>query len=47
VAERYEWMAGDSNWLLVKQVLPEVIWEECVALAQLCNKVPIGYNGTF
>jgi len=25
---------------------PKVIWEERVALAQLCNKVPIGYNGT-
>ena len=24
---------------------PKVIWEERVALAQLCNKVPIGYNG--
>ena len=24
---------------------PEVIWEERVALALLCNKVPIGYNG--
>jgi len=30
----------------MKQVLPKVIWEERVALAQLCNKVPIGYNGT-
>ena len=27
-----------------KQVLPKVIWEECVALAQRSNKVPIGYN---
>ena len=25
---------------------PKVIWKECVALAQLCNKVPIGYKGT-
>jgi len=24
---------------------PKVIWEERIALAQLCNKVPIGYNG--
>jgi len=24
---------------------PEVTWEERVALAQLCNKVPISYNG--
>jgi len=29
-----------------KQVLPKVIWEERIALAQLCNKVPNGYNGT-
>ena len=29
-----------------EQVLPKVILEECVALAQLCNKVSIGYNGT-
>jgi len=28
-----------------KQVLHKVIWEECVALAQLRNKIPIGYNG--
>jgi len=25
---------------------PKVIWEERVALAQLCNKVAVGYNGT-
>jgi len=25
----------------MEQVLPKVIWEECFALAQLCNKVPI------
>jgi len=25
---------------------PKVIWEERIALIQLCNKVPIGYNGT-
>ena len=25
---------------------PKVVWEERVAVAQLCNKVPIGYNGT-
>ena len=25
---------------------PRVIWEECIALAQLRNRVPIGYNGT-
>ena len=25
---------------------PEVIWEERVALAQLRNKMPVGYNGT-
>jgi len=30
----------------VSQVLPKVIWEECVALAQLRNKVSIDYNGT-
>ena len=24
----------------------KVIWEECVALAQLRNEVPTGYNGT-
>jgi len=30
---------------IIKQVL-KVISEECVALAQLCNKGPIGYNGT-
>jgi len=29
-----------------KQVLPKIIWEERVALAQLRNKVPIGYNST-
>ena len=28
------------------QVIPKVIWEERVALIQLCNKVPISYNGT-
>jgi len=28
-----------------QQVLPKVIWKECVALAQLCKKVPICYNG--
>ena len=36
--------AGDAA--NCKQVLPKVIWEERVALAQLRNKVPIGYNGT-
>jgi len=30
---------------LQQQVLLNVIWEEHVVLAQLCNKVPIGYNG--
>jgi len=29
-----------------KQVLPKVIWEERVVLAQLPNKVANGYNGT-
>jgi len=28
------------------QVLTEVIWEDRVPLAQLCNKVPFGFNGT-
>ena len=27
-----------------KQVLPKIIWEERVALEQLRNKIPIGYN---
>jgi len=35
---------GKRWWEL--QALPKVIWEERFALAQLCNKVPIGYNGT-
>ena len=28
-----------------KQVLPKVIWEERIAVSQLFNRVPIGYNG--
>jgi len=30
----------------LKHVLPKVTWEERVALAQLRNTVPVGYNGT-
>jgi len=29
----------------MKHVLAELIWEECVTLAQLYNKAPIGYIG--
>jgi len=29
----------------VQQVLPKVIWEEPITLAQLCDKVPTCYNG--
>ena len=35
------------TWSYYKeQVFPKVIWEEHVALAQLTNKVSVGYNGT-
>jgi len=30
----------------IKTSPPKVIWEKCVTLTQLCNKVPTGYNGT-
>ena len=33
------------RWAL-EQVFRKVVWEESVALTQLCNKLPIGYNGT-
>jgi len=32
--------------LYYKQVLPKVIWEERIIVAQLCNKVPTGFSGT-
>ena len=39
---------GGTVWCgyYYRQVLPRVIWEECVALAQLRKNVPIGYNRT-
>ena len=39
---------SDTDRVVLKneRVLPKVIWEERVALAQLRNKVAAGYNGT-
>jgi len=32
-------------WPIIKTNPPKVILGECIALTQLCNKVPIGYSG--
>jgi len=45
----YYWKSLFTNQLwyeITKTTALKVIWEEYVALAQLCNKVAIGYNWT-
>ena len=42
------WKMGrpTTKTLMIKASPPKVIWEQHVALGQLCGKVSIGYNGT-